>query len=319
MANVLVIGAVGQIGTELTMELRKKHGGNNVVASTRKTPFPPEMEKSGPCIYFDVQDREATKRAIKEHGVDTVYQLASLLSATGEKDPDLAFSINLLGLKNTLDACRECGVKKVFWPSSIAAFGPTTPRERTQQRTVLEPTTMYGVTKVAGELLMQYYRRKYGLDTRSVRYPGLISYKAEPGGGTTDYSVAIFYDAIKHGKYTCFVSKETVLPIMYMPDAIRGTIELMDAPREKLTVDTSYNLAAISFSAGELADEVARLVPGFSCDYKPDHRQKIADSWPKSIDDSQARVDWGWRHEYDLERMSKDMIANLRPMLQEKG
>ena len=312
MSGILIIGAVGQIGTELTMELRKRHGGSNVVAATRKTPFPRELEQSGPCIYFDVSDKEAMKKVIKEHNIGTIYQLASLLSATGEKDPDLAFQINLVGLKNTLDVCRECGVKKIFWPSSIAAFGPTTPRERTPQRTVLEPTTMYGVTKVSGELLLQYYRRKFGLDTRSVRYPGLISYKAEPGGGTTDYSVAIFYEALKHRKYTCFVGAHTVLPMMYMPDAIRGTIELMDAPREKLTVATSYNLAAISFSAKELADEVARIIPGFTCDYKPDHRQAIADSWPKSIDDSQARQDWGWRHKYGLKEMSEDMVVNLR-------
>lgn len=318
MAKALVIGAVGQIGTELAMALRSKHGGENVVASTRKTPFPKEMQESGPCIYFDVQDREAVKKAIKEHGIGTIYQLASLLSATGEQNPDLAFDINLLGLKNTLDAARECGVKKVFWPSSIAAFGPTTPRENTPQRTVLEPTTMYGVTKVAGELLCQYYNNKYGLDIRSVRYPGLISYKAEPGGGTTDYAVAIFYEAIRHGKYQCFVGPQTVLPMMYMPDAIRGTIELMEAPREKLTVKTSYNLAAISFSAKELADEVARLIPGFTCTYVPDQRQKIADSWPKSIDDSQARRDWGWRHEYDLPKMASDMVANLRPILEKK-
>ena len=311
MSSILVIGAVGQIGTELTMELRKRHGRKNVVAATRKTAFPKEMEESGPCIYFDVSDKEATKKAIKEHDIGTIYQLASLLSATGEKDPDLAFQINLIGLKNTLDACRECNVRKIFWPSSIAAFGPTTPRDNTPQRTVLEPTTMYGVTKVSGELLMQYYHNKYNLDTRSVRYPGLISYKAEPGGGTTDYSVAIFYEAIRRRKYTCFVGAHTVLPMMYMPDAIRGTIELMDAPRERLTVATSYNLAAISFSAKELSDEVARLIPGFECDYRPDHRQAIADSWPKSIDDSQARRDWGWRHEYDLARMSKDMVDNL--------
>ena len=319
MSNILVIGAVGQIGTELTMELRRRHGGKNVVAATRKTPFPAEMEKSGPCIFFDVSDKEAMKKVIKEHNIDTIYQLASLLSATGEKDPDLAFQINLIGLKNTLDVCKECGVKKIFWPSSIAAFGPTTPRDNTPQRTVLEPTTMYGVTKVSGELLLQYYHNKFGLDTRSVRYPGLISYKAEPGGGTTDYSVAIFYEAIKHRKYTCFVGAHTVLPMMYMPDAIRGTIELMDAPREKLTVATSYNLAAISFSAKELADEVARLIPGFVCDYKPDHRQAIADSWPKSIDDSQARQDWGWKHEYDLKRMSADMVKNLTPILKGKN
>lgn len=318
MPNVLVIGAVGQIGTELTMELRRKYGNKNVVAATRKTPFPKEMQDSGPCIFFDVSDKEAMKKVIKEHNIDTVYQLASLLSATGEQNPDAAFSINLLGLKNSLDVARECGVKRFFWPSSIAAFGPTTPRQKTPQRTVLEPTTMYGVTKVAGELLMQYYFRKYGLDTRSVRYPGLISYKAEPGGGTTDYSVAIYYEAIKHKKYTCFVGPKTVLPMMYMPDAIRGTIALMEAPAEKITVRTSYNLAAISFSAEELAAEVARIIPGFTCDYKPDHRQAIADSWPQSIDDSQARQDWGWRHEYDLKKMSEDMVKNLKPILEKK-
>lgn len=315
VTKVLVIGAVGQIGTELTVALRKKYGGKNVIAATRKTAFPQEIADGGPCEYFDVLEKGKMASVIQKHGVDSVYQLASLLSATGEKNPDLAFDINLLGLKNTLDVARETGVKRIFWPSSIAAFGPTTPRDSTPQRTVLEPSTMYGVTKVAGELLCQYYFNKYGLDIRSVRYPGLISYKAEPGGGTTDYSVAIFYEAIKQGRYECFVGPQTVLPMMYMPDAIRGTIELMDAPSEKLTVRTSYNLAAISFSAKELAEEVARQVPGFSCTYKPDNRQKIADSWPKSIDDSQARRDWGWKHEYDLKKMSEDMISNLKKKL----
>ena len=315
MAKVLIIGAVGQIGSELTLALRKKHGADNVVASTRKTEFPPEINDGGPCEYFDVQDKEATVKVMKKYGIDTVYQLASLLSATGEKNPDLAFQINLLGLKNSLDAARECGVKRFFWPSSIAAFGPTTPRERTPQRTVLEPSTMYGVTKVAGELLCQYYFNKYGLDIRSVRYPGLISWKAEPGGGTTDYAVAIYYEAILRNSYKCFVGPQTVLPMMYMPDAIRGTMELMDAPAERLTVRTSYNLAAISFSAKELAEEVARHMPGFTCSYEPDSRQKIADSWPKSIDDSQARKDWNWKHEYDLKKMSEDMLANLKVKL----
>ena len=308
----MVIGAVGQIGSELVIELRRKYGGDNVVATTRKTAFPEEIAKGGPCEYFDVQDKKALEEAVKKHGTDTVYQLASLLSATGEKNPDLAFEINLLGLKNTLDVAKDNGVKRIFWPSSIAAFGPTTPRKDTPQRTVLEPTTMYGVTKVAGELLCQYYFNKYGLDIRSVRYPGLVSWKAEPGGGTTDYAVAIYYEAIRQKKYTCFVGPKTVLPMMYMPDAIKGTIDLMEAPSEKLTVRTSYNLAAISFSAEELAAEVARHIPGFVCDYAPDHRQKIADSWPMSIDDSQARKDWGWKHTYDLKKMSEDMIANLQ-------
>jgi nucleoside-diphosphate-sugar epimerase len=316
MTKILVIGAVGQIGTELTVALRKKYGGENVIAATRKTAFPKEIEEGGPCEYFDVLEKGKMQAVMQKHGTDTVYQLASLLSATGEKNPDLAFDINLLGLKNTLDVARETGVKRIFWPSSIAAFGLTTPRDSTPQRTVLEPSTMYGVTKVAGELLCQYYFNKYGLDIRSVRYPGLISYKAEPGGGTTDYAVAIYYEAIRQKKYECFVGPQTVLPMMYMPDAIRGTMELMGAPSEKLTVRTSYNLAAISFSAKELAEEVARQVPGFSCTYKPDHRQKIADSWPKSIDDSQARKDWGWKHEYDLKIMSEDMIMNLKKKLE---
>jgi nucleoside-diphosphate-sugar epimerase len=315
MGGVLVIGAVGQIGTELTVALRKKHGGGNVIAATRKSGFPKEIAEGGPCEYFDVLDRERMRTVMKQYGIEEVYQLASLLSATGEKNPDAAFDINLLGLKNTLDAARECGVKRIFWPSSIAAFGPTTPRERTPQRTVLEPSTMYGVTKVAGELLCQYYFGKYGLDIRSVRYPGLISYKAEPGGGTTDYAVAIFYEALRKKRYKCFVGPSTMLPMMYMPDAIRGTIELMDAPAAKLTVRTSYNLAAMSFSAEELAGEVARLIPGFTCTYEPDARQKIADSWPKSIDDSQARLDWGWKAKYGLRKMCEDMVKNLRPAL----
>ena len=312
MAKALVIGAVGQIGSELTLALRKKYGGNNVVAATRKSEFPPEIAASGPCEYLDVADKAKMKLSMQRHGIDTIYQLAALLSATGEKNPDLAFEINLLGLKNMLDAARESGVKRVFWPSSIAAFGPTTPRENTPQRTVLEPSTMYGVTKVSGELLCQYYFLRYGLDIRSVRYPGLVSWKAEPGGGTTDYSVAIFYEAIRNKTYKCFVGPDTVLPMMYMPDAIRGTIELMEAPAEKISVRTSYNLAAMSFSARELAEEVARLVPDFSCTYEPDSRQKIADSWPKSIDDSQARRDWGWASKYDLRKMSEDMVSNLR-------
>lgn len=316
MKNVLVIGATGQIGPELVVALRSKYGGESVVANTRQTAFPDYIKDGGPCEYFNVSDKEAVKACVKKYSIDTIYQLATLLSAKAEAAPDLAFETNLIGLKNTLDAARECGVTRIFWPSSIAAFGPTTPRDKTPQRTVLEPSTMYGVTKVAGELLCQYYFNKYGLDIRSVRYPGLISYKAEPGGGTTDYAVAIFYEAIRKKSYKCFVGPQTVLPMMYMPDAIRGTIELMEAPAEKLTIRTSYNLAAISFSAKELADEVARLIPGFSCAYEPDARQKIADSWPKSIDDSQARKDWGWKHEFDLSQMSQDMVKNLKQKLE---
>lgn len=315
MAKVLIVGGIGQIGSELTVALRRKHGGDNVVVSDVRDDFPDYIKEGGPCERFNVLDLEAQKKVVERYGVDTVYQLASLLSATGEKSPDAAFEINLKGLKNTLDICREKGVKRVFWPSSIAAFGPTTPRKNTPQRTVLEPSTMYGVTKVAGELLCQYYFTKYGMDIRSVRYPGLVSWKTPPGGGTTDYAVAIFYEALLRGKYECFVSKKTTLPMMYMPDAIRGTIELMDAPARKLTVRTSYNLAAESFSAQELADEVANLVPGFECTYKPDARQAIADSWPQSIDDSPARKDWGWKHEYGISKMASDMVKNLKVTL----
>ncbi len=316
MAKVLIVGGIGQIGSELSVALRKKYGGDSVVVSDVREEFPDYIKDGGPCEQFNVLDLEAQKRVMEKHSVDTVYQLASLLSATGEKSPDAAFEVNLRGLKNTLDACRETGVKRVFWPSSIAAFGPTTPRRNTPQRTVLEPSTMYGVTKVAGELLCQYYFTKYGLDIRSVRYPGLVSWKTPPGGGTTDYAVAIFYEALLKGRYECFVSKKTTLPMMYMPDAIRGTIELMDAPARKLTVRTSYNLAAESFSAGELADEVASIVPGFVCNYKPDARQGIADSWPQSIDDSPARRDWGWKHEYGISKMAADMVKNLRIKLE---
>ena len=315
MAKILVIGGLGQIGSELSVALRRKYGKDNVVVADIRKDVPKETLESGPYEPLDVLDREGQRKAMERHGIDTVYQLASLLSATGEKNPDAAFSINLQGLKNTLDSFKELGVEKIFWPSSIAAFGPTTPREETPQRTVLEPTTMYGVTKVAGELLMQYYHLKYGLDTRSVRYPGLISWKTPPGGGTTDYAVAMFYEALLHKAYTCFVGPYTTLPMMYMPDAIRGTIELMDAQDSKIQIRTSYNLAAISFSAEELAAEVGRLVKGFKCSYEPDARQKIADSWPRSIDDSAARSDWGWSHKYNLRRMSEDMVANLKVKL----
>ncbi|MCX8197640.1 MAG: NAD-dependent epimerase/dehydratase family protein [Candidatus Micrarchaeota archaeon] len=318
MPKILVIGAVGQIGTELTMELRKKYGGDNVVATTRKSDFPPYMLESGPCEKWDVRNKDDIRKSVKANGIDCIYQLASLLSASGEKDPNAAFEINLIGLKNTIDVALEMGVKKMFWPSSIAAFGPTTPRDNTPQRTVLEPTTMYGATKVSGETLLNYYNTNYerfGIDIRSVRYPGIISWKAEPGGGTTDYAVAIFYEALKNGKYECYLKPDTALPMMYMPDALRGTIELMEAPRERLTVKNSYNFAAISFTPKELAEEVARLLPGFACTYKPDFRQKIADSWPRSIDDSQARRDWGWKHHYDLRKMSKDMVQNLKKKL----
>jgi len=309
--RILVTGATGQIGSDLVPALRKRLGKDNVVALGHKTP-PSEELKEGPFESADARDKEALRQLIKAYDIREIYHLVSILSAKGEQNPDLAWDVNMLSLKNILDLSLELGIKKVFWPSSIAVFGPTTPRVNTPQRTVLEPTTMYGVTKVAGENLCHYYFLKHGLDVRSLRYPGLISYKAPPGGGTTDYAVAIFHEALKRGKYECYLRADTVLPMMYMDDAIRATIELMEAEPSKITVRTSYNIAALSFSAAELAEEIAKSVPGFECAYSPDSRQNIADSWPQSIDDSYARKDWGWRHEYDLPKMVAAMLEGLK-------
>jgi len=310
MKKIIVTGATGQIGSELVLELRKKYGVSEVIAVGHSKPAAGEL-LNGPFETADATDKESLTELVKKYQPDTIFHLAGLLSATGEKNPDLAWDINLGGLKNILDISRDCGVKQVFWPSSIAAFGPTTPLNATPQHTILEPTTIYGVTKVAGELLCQYYFKKYGLDVRSLRYPGLISYKTQPGGGTTDYAVAIYFEALKQKAYNCFVSAETVLPMMYMPDAVRATIELMEAPSENIKVRTSYNLTAMSFSASELAESITKKIPEFVCTYSPDERQKIADSWPRSIDDSAARADWGWSHHYDLEAMTEDMLKNL--------
>jgi len=310
MKKILILGSSGQIGSELIVALRQKYGKDNVVGFDRREPSE-EQKKDGPHVTGDASKNEDIVAAVEKYKIDTIFHLVALLSATGEKDPDLCWSLNMGSLKSVLDLAKEKKLK-VFWPSSIAAFGPTTPKVMTPQYTTLEPTTMYGVTKTAGELLCQYYKLKFGVDVRSVRYPGLISWKTAPGGGTTDYAVAIFYDALQKGSYENFVGPKTVLPMMYMPDAIRGTIELMEAPQEKLSVKTAYNLAAISFSAEELAAVVSRKVPGFKCTYAPDARQKIADSWPQSIDDSVARKDWAWKHRYDLDKMADDMLLNLK-------
>ncbi|MEM2131036.1 MAG: NAD-dependent epimerase/dehydratase family protein [Candidatus Woesearchaeota archaeon] len=307
--KTLVTGAFGQIGSELVPALQQKFGKENVLALGRNIP----NDFDGFSVQLDVMDFEKVEDVIKKNNVKTIYHLVSLLSATGEKDPNLAWNLNMGSLKFILDMAIKYKIK-VFWPSSIAAFGPTTPRIKTPQKTILEPTTMYGVTKVSGELLCQYYHLKYNVDVRSVRYPGIISWKQEPGGGTTDYAVAIFYDGIKYGKYKCFVKPETVLPMMYMDDAVEATLKLMEAPQEKLTIRTSYNLAAISFSAKELADEINKHIK-VDVSYEPDHRQKIADSWPMSIDDSQARKDWGWQHKYDLSKMTLVMLENLKKKL----
>lgn len=312
--KVLVTGSAGQIGAELVPKLRSLYGNESVVAAIHRAAGPPSLS-DGPVEVLDISDPASLARVVKENNVDTVYHLAALLSATGEKNPQLAWEVNMDGLRNVLDVSRTAGVSKVFWPSSIGAFGPDAPRTNAPQAAALNPTTMYGVTKVAGELLCNYYSIKYGLDVRCLRYPGLISSEAPPGGGTTDYAVEIFYAAIQKGTYTCFLREDTVLPMMYMPDALKATVTLMEAEPSRVPRHQGYNLAAISFSAGQLAAEIQKHLPDFKVAYSPDARQKIADSWPMSIDDSEARRDWGWSHEYDLPKMTADMLARLGPRL----
>jgi nucleoside-diphosphate-sugar epimerase len=311
MKKILVTGAFGQIGSELVPVLQDKFGEENVVALGHKN-IPADF--AGTYEKGEVTDKNFMANLINKHNIGTVYHLVSLLSAKGEIDPSYTWDVNMNGLKHILDLAVEYKLK-VFWPSSIAAFGLTTPRINTPQKTVLEPSTMYGVTKVAGELLCQYYFLKYAVDVRSLRYPGIISWKTPPGGGTTDYAVAIFYDGLQSGAYECFVKKETTLPMMYMDDAIKATVSLMQADSSKLTVRTSYNIAAISFSAEELASEINKNIK-VVVTYNPDHRQKIADSWPMSIDDSQARKDWGWSHDFDIEKMTVEMITQLKKKFQ---
>lgn len=308
MKKILVTGAFGQIGSELVPALQKKFGKNNVVAMGHQTV---SGEFDGILEKADAREKDALSSIIKKHDIGIIYHLVSLLSVNGEIDPSVTWDINMNSLKHVLDLGVEHKLK-IFWPSSIAAFGPSTPRINTPQHTILEPTTIYGVTKYAGEGLCRYYNIKYGLDVRSIRYPGIISWKTPPGQGTTEYSVEIFYEGLKTGKYECFVKPDTMLPMMYVDDAIRGTIEIMDAPFEKITVRNSYNLAALSFEAQELAAEVKKHIPNLVVTYKPDKRQRIADSWPRTIDDSEARRDWGWKHEYDLPKLTKVIVENLR-------
>ena len=308
--RILVIGACGQIGVELVDALRKKYGKENVLASDIR-PASPLIKDTGPFVILDALDIQATRSLVKKENITTIYLLAALLSATGEKDPKLCWDLNIGSLRQVLDLGVEEKLK-IFWPSSIAVFGNTTPRDNTPQATVIEPNTMYGITKYTGELLCQYYKKRYGLDVRSVRYPGLISWKLEPGGGTSDFAVAIFYDAIKEGKYTCFLSEHTYLPMMYMEDAIRATLQLMETPKEKLKSTMAYNLSAVSFSPKEISEAIKKYLPNFEISYNPDSRQAIADSWPNSIDDSVARAEWGWQHEYNLEEIVKDMLKNLK-------
>ena len=309
--RILMTGAAGQIGSELALALRKKYGQGNVLVTDIIRPSG-SIAQTGPFETLNVTDRAALAGLIKKFAVDTVYHLAALLSATGEKHPQKAWDININGLHNVLEAARELGLSRVFSPSSIAVFGPATPRENTPQDTILDPRTMYGVTKVAGELLCDYYVQKYGLDVRGCRYPGIVSHQTLPGGGTTDYAVAIFYDAVKHGRYACFLKKDTRLPMMYMPDCLKCTMDLMEADFSKLKHHSNFNVTAMSFSAGELAAEIKKRMPSFVCEYEPDFRQAIADSWPASIDDSAAHQEWGWQPAYDLAAMTKDMLAALQ-------
>ncbi|MCE2787408.1 MAG: NAD-dependent epimerase/dehydratase family protein [Bacteroidota bacterium] len=305
--KILIIGANGQIGTELSAELRKIFGTNNVVTSDIKAP----AQAEGPYELLDVMDKENMYAIIKKHGITQVYLLAALLSATAEKNPKLGWDLNMQGLFNGLDAAKEGLIKKLYWPSSIAVFGPTTPRVNTPQYTVMEPNTIYGISKQAGERFCEYYHQKYGVDVRSLRYPGLIGYKSAPGGGTTDYAVHIYHEALKNKTYECFLKAGTVLPMMYMPDALHATIELMEAPAEKVKIRSSYNVAGVSFDPEEIAASIRKHIPEFTISYKPDFRQAIADSWPASIDDTEARNHWGWKPKYDLENMTKDMLHHL--------
>ncbi len=312
--RILVTGAAGQIGAELVPYLRSTYGNENVVAGLHTASGNPNL-RDGPVEILDISDASALTHVVKRYDMDTIYHLAALLSATGEKNPQLAWQVNMDGLRNILEVARTNTLAMLFWPSSIAVFGPDAPRRGAPQNAPLNPTTMYGVTKVAGELLCNYYFLKYGLDVRCLRYPGLISSEAQPGGGTTDYAVEIFYKALTERSYNCFLREDTVLPMMYMPDALKATVMLMQADAKRVPRHMGYNLAAISFSAGEIAKEISKHVPGLTVSYSPDSRQKIADSWPMSIDDSEARKDWSWKHEYDLAKMTSDMISRLGPRL----
>lgn len=310
MSKILVLGSGGQIGTELLVSLRHLFGDSNVIASDIK-PASPQDLALGPYEELNVLDKDKLYEIIAKHKVEQVYLLAALLSATAEKNPAFAWELNMNSLFYILDLAKEGKLKKVYWPSSIAVFGPTTPRQNTPQFTVMEPNTVYGISKQAGERWCEYYFNKYNVDVRSIRYPGLIGYKSAPGGGTTDYAVHIFHEARKNKQYECFLSENTALPMMYMPDAIRATIELMEAPAEKVKIRSSYNLSGMSFTPKEIAAEIQKHIPDFTISYKSDFRQQIADSWPQSIDDERARTDWGWKNQYDLKAMVEDMLKNI--------
>jgi nucleoside-diphosphate-sugar epimerase len=310
-SKILIIGACGQIGTELTTTLRELHGVKNVIASDINTRNL-DLVNSGPFEIIDAKNFNAIKDCCKHHNIDTIYLMAALLSATGEKYPMEAWDLNMNSLFHVLNLAKSGQIKKIFWPSSIAVFGPTTPSKNTPQHTICEPTTVYGITKQVGERWCEYYYNKYDVDVRSIRYPGIISHKTMPGGGTTDYAIEIYHDAIKKGNHECFLSESTSLPMMFMDDAIKATIDLMAASSEKLNIRSSYNLSAISFTPKEIFESIKREFPEFSITYKPDFRQAIADSWPSSIDDSVARKDWHWKHDFNLEKMTTEMLTQLK-------
>ncbi len=312
MERILVIGANGQIGSELVGALALQHGADNVIASDIGTN---NLYQARRYAQLNVLDKDGLAKLIADEGITQVYQLAAMLSATGEAAPLKAWSLNMDGLLNILELARERGEAgkplRIFWPSSIAAFGPNTPQVNTPQMTVMDPTSMYGISKLAGERLCEYYFNKYGVDVRSIRYPGIISYKSPPGGGTTDYAIAIFHAALRGERYDCFLDATTTLPMIYMPDAIRATIELMDAPVSQIKIRSSYNVAGVSFNPEQLAKAIVHMIPDFKISYKPDSRQAIADSWPQSLDDSKASADWGWKAQIGVEQMVTDMLANV--------
>ncbi|CAZ96135.1 NAD-dependent epimerase/dehydratase family protein [Zobellia galactanivorans] len=310
--SILIIGACGQIGTELTLALRDKHGKENVIASDIREGSENLMD-SGPFEVLDATDYDALEEIVAYYEISEVYLMAAMLSATAEKFPMRAWNLNMNSLFNVLNLGKEKKVDKIFWPSSIAVFGPNTPKEHTLQSTIMEPSTVYGISKQSGERWCEYYHHKFGVDVRSIRYPGLISWKTMPGGGTTDYAVEIYHKALSEGTYTCFLKEDTELPMMFMDDAIRATLQLMEVDKENVKVRASYNLAAMSFTPAQIAEQIKKHIKDFKISYKPDFRQAIADSWPSSIDDSKARTDWGWQARFDLENTTKEMLENLAP------
>ncbi len=308
--KILIIGACGQIGTELTQQLRAIYGTNKVIAADIRK-LNNDVVNSGPFEVVNALDFNQIEHLVEVHQITDVYLMAALLSATAEKNPAFAWDLNMNSLFHVLNLAKAKKIKKIFWPSSIAVFGPTTPKENTPQYSIMEPSTVYGISKQAGERWCEYYHNSFGVDVRSIRYPGLISWSTEPGGGTTDYAVDIFHKALSDGKYECFLSSETKMPMMYMNDAIKATIKIMQADSDSIKIRSSYNLAAMSFTPAEIAAEIKKHIPDFSITYKPDFRQKIADSWPSSVNDEPARKDWGWQYQFDITKMTKEMLINL--------